>query len=132
MRTLSRVLFLLVCLQLVGCGSKVHDDLNGEVSALQDLVYHVDGPKKAQKIRIVVAADENVNVFVLLKKDFSDITSSTLTGANVKTKLPETMLSKSFDAKTYDLQVDVPAKEELTIVIASKKPTKVNVKVDSQ
>ena len=132
MRTPSRFLCPLFCLLLVGCGSKVHEDLNGEVSMAKDLIYNVDGPKKAQKVKIVVSSDEPVSVFVVLKKEFSEQVETSLTGASEQSKLPTVLLGKSFKAKAHDFEVEVPAKEELTIQVTSRKTTKVNVKVDSQ
>ena len=88
MRTLFPLAPAVACLILCGCGSKVNMTMTGRVELDKPYTVVIDAPKKDQQVDIAFESDEEVNVFGMLEKDFSDSVEGVLQGAGPSTPLP--------------------------------------------
>jgi hypothetical protein len=118
---------LIGVLALAGC-SKIHEkrEFSLELGGMNSLV--ITAPLSEQKVKVILTADQPVNIYVMLDKDFpqgkEDVDLETL-----KTGI----LGTEKNTKDATLDVTVPAKEKFRIVVGgATKKTNVTVKVDSQ
>lgn len=112
------IVFLGAC----GCGSKVHQELSGELTPGESAAFSIDAPKSQQKVKVQVTSDADVTVIVALKKEVD----------NDHLKVGGKHLGESAKTTSASLEVTVPEGEEFSVIIkdASKK-TSYKLKIDS-
>jgi hypothetical protein len=124
-----RLVPILAIILLAGC-SKVHEQRSFPLEPGAGNTLSITAPISEQKVKVVVTAEQPVNVWVLLEKnippgDRGDWNPDTMTSG---------ILAKEKQTKSVTLEATIPAKEPYQIFVNNPgaKAVNVTVKIDSQ